>query len=70
MAFGSIACQEPICFNAAEEFLSKLTACQQELKGTAAEGVVSFADLIAMGGAYAVAITGGPSIEVNIGMQI
>ena len=39
----------------------------QNLKGTAAEGRVSYADLIALGGAYAVLITGGPSIDVSIG---
>ena len=39
----------------------------QNLKGTAAEGRVSFADLIALGGAYAVSITGGPTIDVPIG---
>ena len=37
------------------------------LKGTSAEGRVSLADLVYLGGAYAVAITGGPSIEVPIG---
>ena len=39
----------------------------QNLKGTAAEGQVSYADLIALGGAYAVSITGGPTIDVPIG---
>ena len=39
----------------------------QNLEGTAAEGRVSFADLIALGGAYAVLITGGPSIDMSIG---
>ena len=39
----------------------------QNLKGTAAEGRVSYADLIALGGAYAVQITGGPSIDLSIG---
>ena len=39
----------------------------QNLKGTAAQGRVSYADLIALGGAYAVLITGGPSIDVSIG---
>ena len=39
----------------------------QNLKGTAAEGRVSYADLIALGGAYAVQITGGPSIDMSIG---
>ena len=42
---------------------------QKELIGTVAEGKVSLADLIALGGAYAVAITGGPSIKVDIGEQ-
>ena len=37
------------------------------LKGTIAEGRVSLADLVYLGGAYAVAVTGGPSIEVPIG---
>ena len=37
------------------------------LKGTAAEGRVSYADLIALGGAYAVLVTGGPAIAVPIG---
>ena len=40
----------------------------QNLKGTAAEGRVSYADLIALGGAYAVSVTGGPVIDVPIGM--
>ncbi len=39
----------------------------ERLKGTPAEGVVSYADLIALGGAYAVAVTGGPVIDVPIG---
>ena len=39
----------------------------QNLKGTAAEGQVSYADLIALGGAYAVSVTGGPAIDVPIG---
>ena len=41
----------------------------QELKGTIAGGRVSLADLVAMGGAYAVAITGGPAIKVDLGEQ-
>ena len=41
----------------------------QNLKGTAAEGRVSYADLIALGGAFAVSITGGPSIDLPIGMS-
>jgi L-ascorbate peroxidase len=39
----------------------------QNLKGTPAEGAVSYADLIALGGAYAVSATGGPTIDVPIG---
>ena len=39
----------------------------KRLKGTPAEGRVSYADLIALGGAYAVALTGGPAIDVPIG---
>ena len=39
----------------------------ENLKGTPAEGVVSYADLIALGGAYAVSVTGGPAIDVPIG---
>ena len=42
----------------------------QTLKGTAAEGRVSHADLIALGGAYAVSITGGPFIDVPIGTPV
>lgn len=40
----------------------------QELKGSPAEGSVGFADLIALGGAYAVDATGGPRIGVNLGI--
>lgn len=39
----------------------------QELKGTVAEGRVGYADLIALGGAYAVKVTGGPDIPIKIG---
>ena len=39
------------------------------LKGTPAEGHVSYADLIALGGAYAVAVTGGPDIDVAVGVM-
>ena len=39
----------------------------QNLENTAAEGRVSYADLIALGGAYAVSVTGGPVIDVPIG---
>lgn len=38
-----------------------------KLKGTAAEGAVSKADLIALAGAHAVRITGGPVIDVPVG---
>ena len=38
-----------------------------KLKGTAAEGAVSYADLVALGGAHAVRMTGGPTIKVPIG---
>lgn len=41
----------------------------QNLKGTVAEGRVSYADLIALGGAYAVSVTGGPVIDVPIGIS-
>ena len=41
----------------------------QNLKGTVAEGRVSYADLIALGGAYAVSVTGGPVIDVPIGVS-
>eukprot|EP00195_Chlamydomonas_chlamydogama_P011298 CAMPEP_0202898210 /NCGR_PEP_ID=MMETSP1392-20130828/6781_1 /ASSEMBLY_ACC=CAM_ASM_000868 /TAXON_ID=225041 /ORGANISM="Chlamydomonas chlamydogama, Strain SAG 11-48b" /LENGTH=306 /DNA_ID=CAMNT_0049584069 /DNA_START=194 /DNA_END=1113 /DNA_ORIENTATION=+ len=39
----------------------------KNLKGTAAEGVVSRADLVALAGAQAVAVCGGPRIAVPIG---
>ena len=39
----------------------------QDLRGTPAEGRVGYADLIALGGAYAVSVTGGPAISVDIG---
>ena len=42
----------------------------KRLKGTPAEGRVSYADLIALGGAYAVALTGGPAIDVPIGAPL
>ena len=38
-----------------------------KIKGTAADGKVSFSDMIALAGAYAVAITGGPKVPVPIG---
>ena len=44
-----------------------MKATMEKLKGTAAEGRVSYADLIALGGAYAVRITGGPEIRVPVG---
>lgn len=37
------------------------------IKGTAAEGEVSTADMIALAAAYAVRITGGPAIDVPVG---
>jgi Peroxidase len=39
----------------------------QALVGTPAAGAVSAADLVALAGARAVAITGGPAIDVPIG---
>ena len=39
----------------------------QALQGTAAEGHISYADLIALGGAYAVSVTGGPNIKPSLG---
>lgn len=44
-----------------------IESVQQALKGTAAEGRVSRADLVALAGARAVAITGGPAIDICIG---
>lgn len=44
-----------------------LTQIQDNLKGTAAQGKLSNADLIALAGAHAVQICGGPSIAVPIG---
>ena len=37
--------------------------------GTAAEGVVSYADMIALVGAYAVGLCGGPLISVPVGQS-
>ena len=37
------------------------------IQGTAAEGVVSHADMIALVGAYAVGLCGGPLISVPVG---
>lgn len=44
-----------------------ISATMDKLKGTAAEGRVSYADLIALGGAHAVKITGGPVMQVPVG---
>jgi len=44
-----------------------ITQIMASLKKTPAAGLVSYADLIAMAGAHAVAITGGPKIRVPIG---
>lgn len=43
---------------------------QAALKGTAAEGRVSTADLIVLAGAYAVSMTGGPLVDVGIGAAV
>ncbi len=48
---------------------SLIAAIKKELEGTAA-AQLSHADLIALAGAHAVATTGGPVIEVPIGMQL
>ena len=37
------------------------------IQGTAAEGVISYADMIALVGAYAVGLCGGPLISIPIG---
>jgi L-ascorbate peroxidase len=37
--------------------------------GTAAESTVSYADMIALAGAHAVSLTGGPKVSVPIGGQ-
>ncbi|XP_075265762.1 uncharacterized protein LOC142358193 [Convolutriloba macropyga] len=47
--------------------LNCVTAAMDKIKGTAADGKVSFSDMIALAGAYAVAITGGPKVPVPIG---
>ena len=39
------------------------------IQGTAAEGVVSHADMIALVGAYAVGLCGGPLISVPVGQS-
>lgn len=46
-----------------------IETAQKALAGTPAEGRVSAADLIALAGARAVRITGGPDIDVPIGRQ-
>ncbi|KAK9840586.1 hypothetical protein WJX81_003173 [Elliptochloris bilobata] len=46
-----------------------LEAVNGELRGTAAEGQLSYADLVALGGAWAVGATGGPTIEVPVGRR-
>ena len=40
------------------------------IQGTAAEGEVSQADMIALVGAYAVGLCGGPSISVPVGQSL
>jgi hypothetical protein len=44
-----------------------IEAADKKLKGTAAEGAVSKADLVALAGAHAVRITGGPAVRVPVG---
>ncbi|GAB4820290.1 hypothetical protein N2152v2_007336 [Parachlorella kessleri] len=46
-----------------------IQATMAKLKGTAAEGAVSYADLVALGGAHAVRMTGGPTIQVPVGRR-
>ena len=41
-----------------------------DLKGTAAEGVVTDADLVALAGAFAVRLCGGPAIPLPIGRPV
>ena len=47
-----------------------LEAVNAELRGSAAEGRLSYADLVALGGAWAVRATGGPAIEVPVGAAV
>lgn len=44
-----------------------IEAVARELKGTPAEGL-SLADLVALGGAWAVRTTGGPSMVIPVGV--
>mmetsp|Transcript_17640 Transcript_17640/g.49309 ORF Transcript_17640/g.49309 Transcript_17640/m.49309 type:complete len:326 (+) Transcript_17640:78-1055(+) len=44
-----------------------ITDAMSRIKGTPAAGQVSYADMIALAGAHAVALTGGPTISVPIG---
>lgn len=46
-----------------------IEAAAARLKGTAAEDLVSMADMIALGGAHGVRICGGPAINVPVGEQ-
>lgn len=39
------------------------------IKGTPAEGLVSWADMVALAGAYAVSVCGGPVISIPIGQS-
>ena len=41
----------------------------QYIQGTAAEGLVSHADMIALVGAYAVGLCGGPLISIPVGQS-
>ena len=47
-----------------------LEAVNAELRGSAAEGRLSYADLVALGGAWAVRATGGPAIDVPVGAAL
>mmetsp|Transcript_5591 Transcript_5591/g.14314 ORF Transcript_5591/g.14314 Transcript_5591/m.14314 type:complete len:345 (+) Transcript_5591:100-1134(+) len=49
--------------------LNCVTEAMKGIKGTAAEGEVSTADMIALAAAYAVRITGGPAIDVPVGRK-